>query len=549
MKKQNIIISIFVMMLLLAGLPLNSSADILVSLNDFAGPKFPGELVDGAPAYQHGVLVEKEVFHPKVEVTFLDDLVIDIIQDIDETLYLSYLEDLVAFGPRRTGTSACWAAGNWIYDQFVDMGLETRYHNWSSSGESGSNIEATLLGINESSDEIYIICAHYDSVTGSPGADDNGAGTAAVLVAAYLLSQYASDHTIRFVAFSGEEQGLLGSYAYAQQASQNGDNIVGVLNGDMIGYAISTYDGDNIKIYENSASHWLLLYSQDISNEYDDYIDLNIINSGSSGGSDHYPFWQYGYDAVFYHEYHFNDYYHSPQDIIANMNISYAVKCSRLMIATLAELGEAVIPSEPPSQPLITGPSSGFIGHDMEFSISSVDPEGEEVFYFIEWDDGMTTGWIGPYNSGEVVLVTHQWDEVGEYDIIVQAEDIHGVKSKWSNPYTFTGLHGPILDVKVLQGGLFKVKTIVANKGDYPATDVPWTIMFDGGAFIGAQTTGIIPSIPIGEQVEIASDMVLGFGPTVITVSADVDQGTSDSRVQNGFVFLFIVTIKQGGGL
>ena len=57
-------------------------------------------------------------------------------------------------------------------------------------------------------------------------------------------------------------------------------------------------------------------------------------------GSDHYYFWEYGYDAVFYAEYNFNDYYHSDEDIIENMNITYATRFSRLILATLAEMAQ-----------------------------------------------------------------------------------------------------------------------------------------------------------------------------------------------------------------
>ena len=162
-------------------------------------------------------------------------------------MILGYLENLTAFGPRVTGTSECYAAGDYIYNEFESYGLEVRYDDWSYSGYTDRKIEGTLDGLDESSDEIYIICAHYDSVSGSPGADDDGSGTAAVLAAARVMSQYQFDHTIRFVAFSGEEQGLLGSHEYVEEAVANADNIIAALNADMIAYAITENDGNNIK--------------------------------------------------------------------------------------------------------------------------------------------------------------------------------------------------------------------------------------------------------------------------------------------------------------
>ena len=203
-----------------------------------------------------------------------ENAIIDILENIDEDLIVGYLEDLVSFGPRVTGSSACDAAGDYIYNEFVSYGLEARYDPWSYGSYSANNIEGTLPGIDEESDEIYIICAHYDSVSGSPGADDDGSGTAAVLAAAHVMSQYDFNNTIRFVAFSGEEQGLLGSYRYAEESYGNGDNIVAALNGDMIGYAENPTQASYIKTYENPASQWITDFTEEVSQTYSDYFEL-----------------------------------------------------------------------------------------------------------------------------------------------------------------------------------------------------------------------------------------------------------------------------------
>lgn len=264
--------------------------------------------------------------------------VIELIEEMDEAIILGYLENITAFGPRVTGEPACEEAGRYIYSEFEEMGLGVRYHNWTHNQWFGSNIEGTLAGYNQSSDWIYVVCAHYDSVPGSPGADDDGSGTALVLAAAEIMSQYSFEHTIRFVAFPGEEQGLLGSHYYVEEAYQLGDSIIGTLNADMIGYAESTSDGNKIKVYDNEESQWITDFTTDISQLYYDYIYLDVIDSGYTWGSDHYSFWEYGYNAVFYHEYHFNPHWHEPTDTIETMNLTYAAKCSKLIIATLAEL-------------------------------------------------------------------------------------------------------------------------------------------------------------------------------------------------------------------
>ncbi len=275
----------------------------------------------------------------------INDFIIDVIEQMNETMYLGYLENITAFGPRVTGTSACHEAGDYIYDEFVGMDLEVRYHNWSYGGYSDRNIEATLFGINETSDAIYIICGHYDTVANCPGADDDASGVATVLSAANILCQYDFNHTIRFVAFSGEEQWMLGSHEYAREAYENGDNIIAVLNVDMIGFAITSNHGSKIKVYKNDASKWISDFTINISQEYYDYILLDVISLGEAP-SDQYYFWEYGYDGLFYHEYEFNYYYHTPQDTIENMNITYGTKCSKLILATLTKLLEFTIPAD-----------------------------------------------------------------------------------------------------------------------------------------------------------------------------------------------------------
>jgi hypothetical protein len=297
------------------------------------------------PAYVNGindlVVVKAEpkklLIHSSVPITS-DVNIVDLIQQLDEPLIHGYLENLTAFGPRETGTESCDLAAHYLYDTFAAMGLAVAYKNYTDNTVSGSNIEATLYG--NDTTNIFIICGHYDCVAAGVGADDDGSGVAAVLAAAKLMSQYTFSHTVRFVAFSGEEQGLIGSRHYAEDAYNHNESIVAVLNADMIGYATTSSDGHLGKIFENPASEWIVTYTQGISQLYSDYIDIELMPQGETWGSDHYYFWEYGYDAVFYHEFHFNDYYHSANDTIGHMNLTYDVHFSRLILATLATMAQ-----------------------------------------------------------------------------------------------------------------------------------------------------------------------------------------------------------------
>jgi aminopeptidase YwaD len=288
-------------------------------------------------------LVDVQVAHRSAPThlmspTTTDVNIVELLQQLNESLLLGYLENLTSFGPRKTGTEACDQAAHYLFDTFRDMGLAVRYHNYTDDVVSGSNIEATLYG--SDSTNIFIICGHYDSVPAGPGADDDGSGVAAVLAAAEIVRNYEFSHTVRFVAFSGEEQGLIGSRHYAEDAYNSNESIVAVLNADMIGFTATGSDGTVGKIFENAASEWIVNYTQDISVVYADYIGIQLFPQGETWGSDHYYFWQYGYDAVFYHEYHFNDYYHSANDTIAHMNLTYSTRFSRLILATLAEMAQ-----------------------------------------------------------------------------------------------------------------------------------------------------------------------------------------------------------------
>ncbi|MGF3554469.1 MAG: M28 family peptidase [Thermoplasmatota archaeon] len=393
----------------------------------------PGELQTPLPE-----LIDEPITQKNIEITSanFEDIVIGMLEQVDESIYLSYLENITSFGPRRTGTSACVAAAEYIYNQFESMELDVRYHHWSNGGYTSDNVEATLNGTDETSDEIYIVCAHYDTVSGSPGADDDGSGTVAVLTAAYIMSQYQFNHTIKFVTFSGEEQGLLGSKVYAQQAKAQGWNIKGVLNADMISYAVTTNDGNNLIVYENTASEWLYAYTYNINNEYNDYIHLTLHHGGSIWGSDHNSFWDQGYNALFYFEYTETPYYHTSGDTIDHINATYAVKNVRLILATLAELAGPGFPSNPPNVPVITGPTMVTINEVCKYSVVTTDPDGDDVYYYVDWGDGNFSGWIGPYTSGVPIQTSHTWTSLGSYMVRVKAKDIYGVRSSWSDYIT-----------------------------------------------------------------------------------------------------------------
>ena len=404
--------------------------------NDIISPPIPGNMEGNIPVIDPGYMKPISDSHPDVTEVTRDVDIVTLITQIDESMILGYLQGLTSYGPRVTGETGCEQSAEYLYNEFMSMGLEVRYDDWTYGGYNSNNVEATLPGVDPTSDDIYLVCGHYDTVAGSPGADDDGSGVVAVLAAAQVMSQWEFNSTVRFVAFSGEEEGLYGSFMYAQEAYNNGDDIKGVLNADMIGFALNDDQSGYMNIYEDDFSEWLYDYTFTVNQLYNDYIGVQLVHSGWTWGSDHNSFWDYSYSALFYQEYEFSHYYHSPQDTIENLNITYEMKTTRLIVATLASLAQINSLNSPPSTPIIQGPHYGKIGVEYTFSIGPItDPEEDQMFILLEWGDGTQSDWIGPFASGQVITATHSWSEPGIYQLRIRAKDSVGAYSAWSEPF------------------------------------------------------------------------------------------------------------------
>jgi hypothetical protein len=342
----------------------------------------------------------------------VDPDVITLINQLDHELVLDYLEDILSFGPRVTNTSPCDRAAEYILDEFQAMGLDAGFHEWIYGSYSGKNVVATLPGTGISN-EIFIICGHYDSVTNCPGADDNATGTAAVLACANLMSKASFKRTIRFVIFSGEEQGLLGSKRYAEQAKANGDNIGAVLNGDMFGYADTPANENMIRVYADTASLWLQDFTEDVHDAYAAYIgDHTIMKFTGGPSSDHKAFWEQGYNAVFYWEYEKNPNYHLPTDTIAFLNMDYVTKNCKLLLATLAELAiDADMHALYPDGYTLNGSSADSIN----FTLSADAANGDRNYILLAGVSG--TGPGTPLPGGHATLPLN-WDVMT--DLVIQ---------------------------------------------------------------------------------------------------------------------------------
>jgi len=85
----------------------------------------------------------------------------------------------------------------------------------------------------------------------------------------------------------------------------------------------------------------------------------------------------------------------------------------------------------PPDKPNITGPPSGKVGEDLEYTFIATDPNGDSLYYYISWGDGSAEEWIGPLPSGEELNATHQWSKSGPYSIKAKVKD-QGAESSYA---------------------------------------------------------------------------------------------------------------------
>jgi hypothetical protein len=130
------------------------------------------------------------------------------------------------------------ATADFMESSFSRAGLRPRRDTYELHGRPCHNIEAEIHGAHP---QILLVGAHYDSVFGSPGANDNGSGVAAMLALARRFAGKRVEHTLRFVAFVNEEPPYfqtkqMGSYVYASRCKARGDQISAMISLETIGY-------------------------------------------------------------------------------------------------------------------------------------------------------------------------------------------------------------------------------------------------------------------------------------------------------------------------
>lgn len=210
-------------------------------------------------------------------------------------------------------------AADFIEDSFSRAGLQTRRDSYDMRGQACHNIDAEIPGARP---EILLIGAHYDSVFGSPGANDNGTGVAATLGLARRFARTKPEHTLRFVAFVNEEppyflSGEMGSLVYARRCKARGDKISAMISLETIGYFSDaphsqTYPSPGLGIFYPKVGNFIGF----VSNVHSRALLRRVIalfrkhakipSEGAAlpafvpgvGWSDQWSFWRQGYPAI-----------------------------------------------------------------------------------------------------------------------------------------------------------------------------------------------------------------------------------------------------------
>ena len=212
------------------------------------------------------------------------------------------------------------AAADFIARSFTEAGLNSRRDGYEVAGKLCENIEVEIRG---TSREIIVIGAHYDSVVGSPGANDNGSGVAVLLaLARRFAGKTPGARTLRFVAFANEEPGHfqtheMGSWVYANRCQARGDKIVGMISLETVGH-FSNAPGSQkfpmigLKLFYPSAGNFIAFVSNVSSRALlrktlkSFRRHATLPSEGAAlpasvpgvGWSDHWAFWQHDYRAI-----------------------------------------------------------------------------------------------------------------------------------------------------------------------------------------------------------------------------------------------------------
>lgn len=317
----------------------------------------------------------------------------EILEQISPERLRHHVESLAAIHSRHVTSATIEQAWSYLRDEFQKHpGLEVELDEFEEEvARLGGkkvrmvNVVATLRGRTDP-DRLLVVSGHYDSRASdptdahsrAPGAVDDASGTAVALELARVLSRYDFDATLVFIAFSGEEMGLLGSRHWAQRARRQGLHIEAMITNDIVGNShggAGHVSNTEMRVFSegvpeaeteeqarlrrsiggevDSPARQLARYAKWIGEHYlpDFRVELIYRRDRFGRGGDHTPFSQAGYPAVRFSE-KYENYRRQHQDVRVEQGIEYgdlpgyfdeeyAARIARVNAAILASLADA----------------------------------------------------------------------------------------------------------------------------------------------------------------------------------------------------------------
>ncbi|MEO8433512.1 MAG: M28 family metallopeptidase [Pyrinomonadaceae bacterium] len=419
-----------------------------------------------------------------------------IVAEIDARNIEESIRTLVSFGTRNTlsdqnnPTRGIGAARDWLYAEFSKAAAQSggrmtvekqSYLQEAQPPPRGrvptptviTNVVATLKGTQAGSmDRMYVVSGHYDSMCSSttnatcdaPGANDDASGTAAVLEMARVMAKYEFDATIVFMAVAGEEQSLLGSTYFAQQAKQKGLNIEGMFTNDIIGSSLGgngVRDPRTVRVFSegvpsnetepegvtrrsvggenDSPSRQLARFIKETSEPYVRGMRVMMVyrRDRYGRGGDHIPFLERGVPAVRFTEPNEN-YNHQHQNVrIENgvqygdlpqfVDFKYIANVARVNAASLATL--ALAPARPKNTSILTARLTS--DTDLKWDGNK---EPDLAGYEIVWRETTSPIWTESRMVGNVNSYSMKGMSKDNYFFGVRAVDKAGNRSPASYP-------------------------------------------------------------------------------------------------------------------
>ncbi len=268
---------------------------------------------------------------------------------------------------RHPGTSPVALRETAVYlsQQFIRLGLEVSTHPFEAWEQTYDNVIGTKPAANPAAAPL-ILAAHYDTVKGSPGADDNASALTVLIEVARRLKQRALTRPVQFVAFCLEEEDLLGSRAYVAHLTKTGRSVYGAIVLECVGYA-SDQEGSQrtppgIPVAVPSVGNFLALIGNQASASLTTalsqamaslipVVPLIVPGNGEqlpdTRRSDHTAFWEQGFAAVMVTDTaNFrNPHYHRSTDTVDTLNLKFLASVTDAV--TNAVLALTAMPERP----------------------------------------------------------------------------------------------------------------------------------------------------------------------------------------------------------